>query len=455
MRNLEPWIEETIAELTVTEADLQRGMARFEEEMALGLRTPGASSLYMEPCYVDLPTGRERGRAVALDFGGTNARAALVEVTAGGCRVLGAARRPLRVSGAYDVTRSETPEALFDFLAELVREALVKGGARTDEALPLGHTFSFGTRQQELSDARLIVWSKEIEVPGVEGEYVNAQLRAALARAGLRHVAPTAILNDTTAVLLAAAFRHPGTAIATIYATGFNSCYLETFGGRRPPMIYNIESGSYRHFPQSALDRALDAASSKPGAQRLEKMISGRYLGELLTRALQRGGQADAPLLSGEAVGQLAAGALRALPGGAPLTETARAGLGALARALIRRSARLAGMTLAAVLSHRAAVDGQDVIARQPLAMDGAVFAYMPGVEAELRGTLSLLLGRAAQGLTLPLVRDASSEGAAIAALLGAEKMKGCSKAVGGSSCTHEEALDRRAHRGLSSDKYD
>ena len=106
MRNLEPWIEETIAELTVTEADLQRGMARFEEEMALGLRTPGASSLYMEPCYVDLPTGRERGRAVALDFGGTNARAALVEVTAGGCRVLGAARRPLRVSGAYDVTRA-------------------------------------------------------------------------------------------------------------------------------------------------------------------------------------------------------------------------------------------------------------------------------------------------------------------------------------------------------------
>ena len=75
-------------------------------------------------------------------------------------------------------------------------------------------------------------------------------------------------------------------------------------------------------------------------------------------------------------------------------------------------------------------------------------------LEQQSDGTSRIAEITGAQGLTLPLVRDASSEGAAIAALLGAEKMKGCSKAVGGSSCTHEEALDRRAHRGLSSDKY-
>lgn len=179
----ETWLDEAAAQFRVTDDALRQGMLRFEEEMALGLRQPAASSLYMEPCYVDLPTGRERGRAVTLDFGGTNARAALVELAADGCHVRGEVRRPLRAPGAYDVTHAETAEALFDFLADLVREALARGGARPEDPLPLGHTFSFGTRQRCLSDARLIVWSKEISVPGVEGAYVNAQLRAEIGRA--------------------------------------------------------------------------------------------------------------------------------------------------------------------------------------------------------------------------------------------------------------------------------
>lgn len=408
----ETWLDAAAAQFRVTDDALRQGMLRFEEEMALGLRQPAASSLYMEPCYVDLPTGRERGRAVTLDFGGTNARAALVELAADGCHVRGEVRRPLRVPGAYDVTRAETAGALFDFLADLVREALARGGARPGEPLPLGHTFSFGTRQRRLGDARLIVWSKEIAVPGVEGAYVNAQLRAALVRAGLANVRPTAILNDTAAVLLAAAFRAPGTAIAAIYATGFNSCYLETFGGRRPPMVYNIESGSFRHFPQNLYDRQIDAASAKPGAQRLEKMISGRYLGELLTRVLREGlHDAALPPLTAEMVGEAAQGTLAALPGGRPLPSAA---------SLIRRSARLAAMTLAAVLRHRAAADRQSRIAPQTLAVDGAVFAHMPGVAATMQETLALLLGaETAQGLSLRLVRDASGRGAAIAGILG------------------------------------
>lgn len=422
----EEWIDAAMAQLRVMDDALRQGMLRFEEEMTLGLRQPAASSLYMEPCYVELPTGRERGRAVTLDFGGTNARAALVELAADGCHVLGTASRPLRAPGAYDMTRAETPEVLFDFLADLVREALARGGARHGEPLSLGHTFSFGTRQRGLGDARLIVWSKEIMVPGVEGRYVNAQLRAALVRAGLANVTPTAILNDTVAVLLAAAFRTPGTAIAAIYATGFNSCYLETFGGRRPPMVYNIESGSFAHFPQSALDRALDAASAKPGAQRLEKMISGRYLGALLTRVLREALDAPSlPLLTGETVGTLAMGASWELPGGQELPAPLRPRLAALARALIRRSARLAAMTLAAVLRHRAAAAGQPSIPPQTIAIDGAVFAHMPGVAAAMRETLALLLGEeTAQGISLRLAQDASGSGAAIAGILGAAEKR-------------------------------
>lgn len=389
----------------VTEEALRAGMADFMKEMERGLDDPNASTLYMEPCYVALPTGKERGRAVALDFGGTNARASLVELAADGLHVVHQAAKPLRKAGAYDVTTASTTcEELFNFLAALVADVLEEKDPH--EMLPLGHTFSYGTHQEDLHDARLIVWSKEIAVPGVEGERVNALLADALQRNGVG-VKPTAILNDTVAVLLAAAFRRPGTAIGTIYATGFNSCYLETFGGKRPPMVYNIESGSYGHFPQNDYDKALDAASAKPGAQRLEKMISGRYLGELMSRIVRVGDALEAlPNFTGEDVSRFA--------------EQGTEAEQIVAKALIRRSARLAAMTLAAVLRHRADVDGVARVPSQPLAIDGAVFEHMPGVEDEMKRTLAWLLSPTeADGLTFALEKDASGTGAAIAAVLG------------------------------------
>lgn len=401
---MEKKFSEDIAKMfEVTDEELRCGMEDFMEEMARGLDDPSTSTLYMEPCYVALPSGKERGKALALDFGGTNVRASLVELAEDGLHVVRQVARPLRKAGAYDVTTKDTSrEALFDFLAELVADVL----AGEDAALPLGHTFSYGTHQEELRDARLLVWSKEIAVPGVEGEMVNALLEEALRRKGLA-VTPTAILNDTVAVLLAAAFRAPGTAIGTIYATGFNSCYLETFGGERPPMVYNIESGSYGHFPQNDYDKALDAESAKPGAQKLEKMISGRYLGELLGRIVRDGDHlAELPAYTGEDVSRLATQGTKAEQ--------------RIARALIRRSARLAAMTLAAVLRHRADDDHLSAIPPQPLAIDGSVFEHMPGAEQEMRRALEKLLSPSeAAGLAFTLEKDASGTGAAIAAILG------------------------------------
>ena len=386
----------------VPDAQLRTGMEDFQQEMERGLRHPATSTLYMEPCYVALPTGDERGCAVALDFGGTHARASLVALTEDGISVLKQVKRPLRQAGAYDVTtRATTREELFDFLAELVEEALAAliatdareaspellkealapfdeeaGGALAsgEAVLPLGHTFSYGTQQADLHDARLIAWSKELAVPGVEGAWVNALLAEALERRHLP-VQPTAILNDTVAVLLAAA------------------------AGQR----------YYGHFPQNDYDRALDAASAKPGAQRLEKMISGRYLGELLSRIMRDGdGLAELPAFTGEDVSRFATNG----------TEAEQI----VARALIRRSARLAAMTLAAVLRHRADADGEQRVRPQTLAIDGSVFEHLPGVEAEMQRTLALLLSEEeASGLTFALEKDASGTGAAIAAVLGAQ----------------------------------
>ena len=57
-------------------------------------------------------------------------------------------------------------------------------------------------------------------------------------------------------------------------------------------MVVNMESGCYDGFPRGDYDRELDAASQNPGDHLTEKMISGAYLGELITR-IMRGAVCD------------------------------------------------------------------------------------------------------------------------------------------------------------------
>ena len=75
--------------------------------------------------------------------------------------------------------------------------------------------------------------------------------------------------------------------IGCIYATGHNTCYLEPFADKaEQPMILNLESGGFNRLAPGRFDVALDERSEKPGEQRLEKMVSGRYMGELFGMAL-------------------------------------------------------------------------------------------------------------------------------------------------------------------------
>ena len=72
--------------------------------------------------------------------------------------------------------------------------------------------------------------------------------------------------------------------IATILGTGHNTCYVEfNHPLNRKAMIVNLEAANFDWgLPYTAYDDILDAASNKPGGARLEKMVSGAYLGELV-----------------------------------------------------------------------------------------------------------------------------------------------------------------------------
>ncbi len=133
---------EIIEEFKIDGPRLHEVAADFRYDLRQGLDDPSASSLRMLKSYVGLPTGEETGEYLALDFGGTNVRVLRIRLDGHGkFEVLKKVAKPLRVEGVYDfVGEGSTAEQQFDFIAELVDEAIE--GDHTTKYL-LGHTFSF------------------------------------------------------------------------------------------------------------------------------------------------------------------------------------------------------------------------------------------------------------------------------------------------------------------------
>jgi len=247
------------------------------------------SSLQMLPAFVSRPSGKEKGLYLALDFGGTNLRVAEIELCGqGNTQIRKIHKASLKnTDGARDYTSATVNvDELFDFIACQV--AGVANG--TDQFL--GHSFSYASRQSSLSKANFVGWTKEIKVAGLEGQDINGLLSAALERQHVGKVHPVAVINDTTATLLAAAYSLPEADIGSVCGTGHNSCYYEShfrYGETDGVMAFNAESGGFDRLCFSRVDEQLDAESESPGQQRLEKMVSGRYLGELTRRMLLLG----------------------------------------------------------------------------------------------------------------------------------------------------------------------
>ena len=415
-----------IDEFTIDGERLQEIAANFRQDLKLGLKSPDESSLRMLKSYVGLPTGKEQGEYLALDFGGTNVRVLRIRLEGKGkFEVVKRVGKPLRVEGIYDyVGLGSKAEDMFDFLAELIDEA-VDGDHETKYLL--GHTFSFPSEQTDLYNAKLIIWTKEFATADVEGKVVNDLLKDALARKGLGNVEPVAVINDTVAVLLSAAYKQEDVYIGSIYATGHNTCYLEPYAeSAEAPMILNLESGGFSKLAPNRYDVMLDEASEKPGEQRLEKMASGRYMGDLFSMALS--------LLFGDAqwrygftsidMSGIISDESRELSevvrivssrtGREPDVEECR-DIQKLAKAILARSARLVTATFVGIIWQLA---GKGEVQKQHIAVDGSVYEKMPGAKENIMRALSELLGEDAPKVDTILDNGGSGLGAAIAAAM-------------------------------------
>ncbi|XP_063269388.1 hexokinase-3 isoform X2 [Prinia subflava] len=286
-------VNEVLAPLRLTRADLEKVQALMREEMDRGLckETNATASVRMLPTYVShTPDGTERGIFLALDLGGTNFRVLVVHVKEEGISM---------ASEIYIIPAAimqGTGEALFDHIIDCIIDFQMKQNLVTD-MLPLGFTFSFPCQQLGLDKALLLTWTKGFSASGCVGQDVVQLLREAAQRKQHAGMEVVALVNDTVGTMMACGYDDPKCEIGLIVGTGTNACYMEemrnvgTVEGDQGRMCINMEWGAFgdngcldhlfTHF-----DKVVDDTTINPGKQRFEKLISGMYLGEIVRQIL-------------------------------------------------------------------------------------------------------------------------------------------------------------------------
>jgi hexokinase len=132
-------------------------MVKFEREIRKGLTraTHADSEIKCFVTYVqNLPTGKEMGKFLALDLGGTNFRVLLIHLKG---------EEDYEMQSKIYAIPAEfmtgTGASLFDHIAECLAD-FIKEQKIQDEVLPLGFTFSFPCQQVGLTRGLLIKWTK-------------------------------------------------------------------------------------------------------------------------------------------------------------------------------------------------------------------------------------------------------------------------------------------------------
>ncbi|XP_011614105.2 hexokinase-4 isoform X1 [Takifugu rubripes] len=293
-------VEQILSVFKLDKKDLSEVMKRMQHEMERGLHldTHEEASVKMLPTYVcSTPEGSEVGDFLALDLGGTNFRVMLVKVgedEEGSWKVL----TKKQMYSIPEDAMTGTAEMLFDYIAECMSHFLDHYHMK-HKKLPLGFTFSFPVRHEDIDKGILINWTKGFKASGAEGNNVVGLLRDAIKRRGDFEMDVVAMVNDTVATMISCYYEDRSCEVGMIVGTGCNVCYMEEMRtvelveGEEGRMCVNTEWGAFGDNGELEdfrleYDRVVDETSINPGHQLYEKLISGKYMGELVRLVLMK-----------------------------------------------------------------------------------------------------------------------------------------------------------------------
>ncbi|KAK4232555.1 hexokinase-1 [Podospora fimiseda] len=277
---------------------------KLKQQFKDGLMTNPACML---PSYnSQLPTGHEPGEFLALDVGGSTLRVALVELK--GRTVPGSESVIVRLDSFKidNDIRNLSGRKFFDWMAEKIYQTVAKEsekGHSPETPLLVGMAWSFPIEQTSSKGGNLSGMGKGfLAADGLLGQDLGEIIKLSCQQKGL-HVELSAIVNDSSATLLSAAYTCPSTRFGLILGTGVNIAGhlpVTTIGrpkyGDRPDswhekashVIVNTELGMFGKdiLPLTRWDHLLKKAHPLPDFQPLEHLVSGYYLGEVCRHAL-------------------------------------------------------------------------------------------------------------------------------------------------------------------------
>ncbi|KAF5714353.1 glucokinase [Fusarium mundagurra] len=394
-------VQSVAQEFEVGSEKIQEITNYFVKQIKHGLKDKHA---YQIPSFVtQIPSGREKGLFLAVDLGGTNCR--VCAVTLHGDSTFDVFQRKHLVP--HDIRVHSSHKPLFHFIAlriqDLLREHTSERSSESSAVtFNLGFTFSFTCEQTSISSGTLVHWDKGWDIPSTLGQDPCALLQEAIDEISLP-VRVCVLANDAVGTLLTRAYTSKtknSTLASIILGTGTNAAYIErmsniqrldttTDGTQRSNnegiMVINTEWGSWddglKVLPQTRFDKLVDESSSDLGCGLLEKMVSGMYLGELLRLSLldlMRNGALDMSFPDGSPVhihmgiesaflSKIAESTSENSPSAISyITDTLAATcvtsrdlqtIQMLATVIVKRSARLVGAGLAAIIIQSGRLD--------------------------------------------------------------------------------------------------
>ncbi|MCS2657357.1 hexokinase [Bacteroides fragilis] len=264
-----------------------KGIAHaFREKVEEGLNKNNAE-IQCIPTFI-LPKATDvKGKALVLDLGGTNYRVAIVDFSTEKPIIYpnNGWKKDMSIMKSPGYTREELFKELADLIVEIKRE----------EEMPIGYCFSYPTESIPGGDARLLRWTKGVDIREMVGQFVGKPLLDYPNEKNKIRFTGVKVLNDTIASLFAGLTDKSYDAyIGLIVGTGTNmatfipsdkitkldpECHVQ---GLIP---VNLESGNFYPPFLTAVDDTVDATSDSLGKQRFEKAVSGMYLGDILKAA--------------------------------------------------------------------------------------------------------------------------------------------------------------------------
>ncbi len=367
------------------------------------------------PTYITPTDKKLAGKVLALEWGGTNFRAAVVEFVDGKARFV---KGPVRIDLGPEKVNFKKREEVFGLMAAEIDKL-----GDISDVDRLGFCFSYSAVSQANGDIVVENFSKGIEIPDMIGKHVGQPMRGYLNDTRGAKISDAKVINDTVACLFAGLDKTGyDSYIGLIVGTGYNMAYMtpknmigKLTSGDTSKIPVNLEAGNFTPPFLTTIDNLTDATTNNRDEQRFEKAVSGGYLGMVFKTCFMneifRFEDKDGNLTD-QVDGAYIAGMLKN-PGSYPAEQVE------VAREIYDRSAKLVAAGLAGVV--RVITEQEPTVKKIYLAADGSVFwgelngktYYKDLVDKELDALLP-----AGVSVTIgPKTEDPNLIGAAIAAL--------------------------------------